>query len=179
MPVLAVADEGNGRSVALGIDGAWMLTFSSLGAQTAGRGYGALWDGLLGWLMRDPRFEPAQIDLPEGCVAQLPSKLTVRPGPNVTMADDGAVTLDIVRLDEPSGLIHMQALAPAGPAYSVDFALPVLPAGGYSARVRRGGGPTTKRDFACEAGGDEWADSRPDPERLRRPGSGRRWQRSP
>ncbi len=24
----------------------------------------------------------------------------------------------------------------------------------------------TRKDFACEAGGDEWADSRPDPQRL-------------
>jgi hypothetical protein len=29
-----------------------------------------------------------------------------------------------------------------------------------------GDGPTTRRDFACEAGGDEWADSRPDGDRL-------------
>ena len=29
-----------------------------------------------------------------------------------------------------------------------------------------GGGATTRQDFACEAGGDEWADSRPDPQRL-------------
>ena len=29
-----------------------------------------------------------------------------------------------------------------------------------------GKGPTTRRDFACEKGGDEWADSRPDTARL-------------
>src|SRR5262249_30620099 len=29
-----------------------------------------------------------------------------------------------------------------------------------------GKGPTTRRDFACEKGGDEWADSRPDVARL-------------
>ena len=63
MPVLAVADVGNGRSIALGVDGGWLLQFSELGARTGGRGHGALWDGLLGWLMRDPRFEPAQIEL--------------------------------------------------------------------------------------------------------------------
>ena len=60
MPVLAVGDEGDGRSIALGVDGTWELEFSELGARTAGRGHGALWDGLLGWLMRDPRFEPAR-----------------------------------------------------------------------------------------------------------------------
>ena len=63
MPVLAIGDEGDGRTIALGVDGAWQLEFSELGAKTAGRGHGALWDGLLGWLMRDPRFEPAQIEI--------------------------------------------------------------------------------------------------------------------
>ena len=33
--------------------------------------------------------------------------------------------------------------------------------------MRLGSGPATRRDFACETGGDEWADSRPDPDRLR------------
>jgi hypothetical protein len=46
-----------------------------------------------------------------------------------------------------------------------------LTPGGYSALVEirsaGGKGPTTRRDFACEKGGDEWADTRPDAERLR------------
>ena len=33
-------------------------------AAVAGRAHGAFWDGLLGWLMRDPRFEPAVVELP-------------------------------------------------------------------------------------------------------------------
>jgi len=37
-------------------------------------------------------------------------------------------------------------------------------AAGAEAEARRG--PTTRRDFACERGGDEWADTRPDVERL-------------
>src|SRR5690606_37056880 len=50
---------------------------------------------------------------------------------------------------------------------TADILLPPLVEGGYTARLRLGTGPTTRKDFACEAGGDEWADSRPDPERLR------------
>ena len=50
---------------------------------------------------------------------------------------------------------------------AIEVALPPLAAGGYTARLKLGAGPTTRRDFACEAGGDEWADSRPDPDRLR------------
>jgi hypothetical protein len=50
---------------------------------------------------------------------------------------------------------------------TLEVSLPALATGGYTARLRAGQGPTTRRDFACEAGGDEWADSRPDPDRLR------------
>jgi hypothetical protein len=55
----------------------------------------------------------------------------------------------------------------AADATSADFALPPLEAGAYSARLRVGRGALTRHDFVCEAGGDEWADSRPDPDRLR------------
>ena len=58
MPILALGEAGDGRSIALGVDGSWRLSFSAEGAKVTGRSFGALWDGLLGWLMRDPRFEP-------------------------------------------------------------------------------------------------------------------------
>ncbi|WP_233562138.1 hypothetical protein, partial [Sorangium cellulosum] len=35
----------------------------------------------------------------------------------------------------------------------------IVPAGGAAGDVK---GATTRRDFACERGGDEWADPRPD-----------------
>jgi uncharacterized membrane protein len=165
MPVLAVGDEGNGRSIALGIDGSWVLKFSELGARTSGRAYGALWDGLLGWLMRDPRFESAQIELPNACTADAPTTLRVRTAA-LGAGKNAEIVLDVRRIDGTSQPIHL-AKNDATLGEAVDFALPALPAGGYSAVVRVAGGPSTTRDFACEAGGDEWADSRPDPDRLR------------
>jgi hypothetical protein len=42
-----------------------------------------------------------------------------------------------------------------------------LTQGGYTADVRIGEAPATRRDFGCERGGLAWADSRPDPERMR------------
>ncbi|HSQ64884.1 MAG TPA: glutamine amidotransferase [Polyangiaceae bacterium] len=165
MPVLAVADVGNGRSVALGVDGGWELLFSDLGARTGGRGHGALWDGLLGWLMRDPRFEPAQLELPNGCVAKHESTLRVRAvAPRKGAVADVAV--EVTRMDEPMEPVHLERKAvPLG--VPLELGLPALPAGGYSAMMRVGDGAATRLDFACEAGGDEWADSRPDPDRLR------------
>lgn len=161
-PVLAVGDEGDGRVIALAIDGTWKLRFSDLGARTAGRAYGALWDGLLGWLMRDPRFESAQIELVGGCVARTPASVRVA----THDARPGDLTLDVSRLDRTEEALHYEKRALKAPEVA-EFALPPREAGGYSAVVRVAQGPTTRRDFACEAGGDEWGDSRPDADRLR------------
>jgi uncharacterized membrane protein len=170
MPVLAIGEEGDGRTIALGVDGTWELEFSALGARSAGRGHGALWDGLLGWLMRDPRFEPAQLEIVGGCTAGLPSTLRahVPPAPVAPGASSGrgtSVVVEVTRMDKHEAPIHVEGtLAPE--STSADFSLPALAAGGYTARLRVAGGGGTRHDFACEAGGDEWADSRPDPQRL-------------
>jgi uncharacterized membrane protein len=177
MPILTIGDQGDGRSIALGIDGGWQLEFSQLGARTSGRGYGALWDGLLGWLMRDPRFEPGQLELVSPCVADAPTKLRVRlptssGGSGRTKDGDAKtkdMTVEVRRLDRQD-VAPVRVAVPvreAGSSSAVEIALPPLAAGGYTARLKLGAGPTTRRDFACESGGDEWADSRPDRDRLR------------
>ena len=174
MPILAIGDQGDGRSIALGIDGGWQLEFSQLGARTSGRGYGAMWDGLLGWLMRDPRFEPGQLELVSPCVADTAAKLRVRlPTSSAKGAAGDPKAKDMIvevrRLDRQD-VAPVRVTVPkreAGSSSAVEIALPPLAAGGYTARLKLGAGPTTRRDFACESGGDEWADSRPDRERLR------------
>lgn len=163
MPILAIGDQGDGRSIALGIDGAWQLEFSQLGARTSGRGYGAMWDGLLGWLMRDPRFEPGQLELVTPCVANEPAKLRVR-----APESDKPISIELRRLDQQNVAPIKVDLPKREPGSgAVELTLPPLETGGYTARLKLGPGPTTRRDFACEAGGDEWADSRPDADRLR------------
>jgi uncharacterized membrane protein len=165
MPVLAVGEAGDGRTIAMGVDGAWELEFSALAARTAGRGHGALWDGLLGWLMRDPRFEPAQVELAGGCTAGLPSMVRARLLPSTPGGKPQTVVLDVTRIDKAQAPVHLESLR-AADATALDLAVPPLEAGAYTARLRVAGGGVTRRDFACEAGGDEWADSRPDPLRL-------------
>ena len=175
MPILAIGDQGDGRSIALGIDGAWELEFSQLGARTSGRGYGSLWDGLLGWLMRDPRFEPGQLELVAPCVADTRTLLRVRlpssSAPRSAEPDPKAkpMMVEVRRLDKQDvAPIRIEVPKRAsGSSSAVEIALPSLAAGGYTARLKLGAGPTTRRDFACESGGDEWADSRPDRDRLR------------
>ncbi len=167
MPILAIGDQGDGRSIALGVDGAWQLEFSQLGSRTSGRGYGALWDGLLGWLMRDPRFESGQLELTAPCVAGTPTKLRVHlPASGGTGKDSSLSIRRLDRQDIPPVHVTVPKRQAGGPS-TLEIALPALQAGGYTARLPFGSGPTTRRDFACESGGDEWADSRPDTARLR------------
>jgi hypothetical protein len=75
------------------------------------------------------------------------------------------VTAEVARIDTPQAPIHIERPCPVD-AQAIDLPLPPLETGGYTARLRVGDGAMTRYDFACEAGGDEWADSRPDPIRL-------------
>ncbi|HSC89735.1 MAG TPA: glutamine amidotransferase [Polyangiaceae bacterium] len=168
MPLLSLGESGDGRSIALGIDGSHLLRFGELGARASGRGHTALWEGLLGWLMRDPRYEAAQLRGPSPCFAGHPFELTVTPLPD--MADE--VTISLERLGDAEPLSAEQA-APrraqgARSGRPVVVSMPGLPTGAYAARARVGEAPAARWVFVCEEGGGSWADSRPDPDRLRK-----------
>lgn len=160
MPVLALGEMGDGRSIALGVDATHELAFSELAERTSGRAYGALWDGLLGWLMRDPRYEAGRVALERPCIAGEPTAFELVPPPGAA----GDVVLTIERLGLPAETVLSRTLAPGAPLLHVDAGR--FRAGGYSARMRVGAAPPTRLDFACEDGGRAFADSRPDPERL-------------
>jgi len=163
MPVLALGEAGDGRSIALGVDGTHGFSFSEFAERAAGRAYGALWDGLVGWLMRDPRYEALRLELSGPCIAGLPANLRLVRLPGST----GDVTLQLTRLGpQRTPVLTKNVKEPApGP---LELELGVLEAGGYSASARVGAAPPTRFDFACERGGPAWSDSRPDPERLAR-----------
>jgi uncharacterized membrane protein len=161
MPLLTLGESGDGRSIALALDATYRLAYSELGSETSGRAHGALWDGLLGWLMRDPRYEPAQVDLVGPCTAGEPFDFAVRPLPG----EASAVELTVRRLETRE--VVFEKSAPAGSPAPIVIAAGALAPGAYSVRARVGSGPAARRDFACERGADEWADSRPDVERLR------------
>jgi uncharacterized membrane protein len=162
MPVLALGESGDGRTIALGVDGTHLLAFSEFGARAAGQGYGALWDGLLGWLMRDPRYESARLELAGDCIAGEPTtlQLTLLPG------SKGDVVLTLERLGPDTSPVLTRTLGAVAETARID--LGVLQAGGYSARARVGAGPAARLEFACERGGPAFADPRPDPEFLAR-----------
>jgi uncharacterized membrane protein len=149
LPVLAIAEKGNGRSLALTVDGTYRLAFSEEGGRAAGRGYGALWDGLMGWLMRDPRFESADILMP-GCIAGVPTQLKIRSA----LGPIAEAKVDVLSLDGARTKVFSTKTTGEG------LTLPALPEGGYVLRADVGAGILARLDFACERGGDEWADPR-------------------
>jgi uncharacterized membrane protein len=160
MPVLALGEMGDGRSIALGVDATHELGFGELAERTSGRAYGALWDGLLGWLMRDPRYEAGRVSLDGPCIAGEPTSFELVPPPG----GSGDIGFTIERLGEPARTVLTRSLQSGAPTLHVDAGR--LQAGGYSARMRLGAAPPTRLDFACEDGGRAFADSRPDPGRL-------------
>lgn len=165
MPVLALAEVGDGRSIAMSVDSTHQLRFGERGAQTGGRGYADLWEGLLGWLMRDPRYESAQLHLDDECIAGRDLILRVdilpRSGQEVKVVLErlGVVTSDARNLEPLDG---------GSDGASLRFLAREMEAGGYAARVTVGAAPPTRAVFACEVGGGPWADSRPDNQRLER-----------
>jgi uncharacterized membrane protein len=165
MPVLALGEYGSGRTIALTVDGSHRLLFSAFAASAAGRAHGAFWDGLLGWLMRDPRYEPAVVEVMGGCIAGEETTLALHPAPGT----EGEAKVKVTRLGSAQVVREVKAPLRAGDA-GTPVPIGKLEPGGYAATVEIGDGdkkgPTTRRDFACERGGDEWADSRPDVARL-------------
>jgi uncharacterized membrane protein len=163
MPVLALGDAGDGRAISLAVDGTHQLAFSEFAERTAGRAYGALWDGLLGWLMRDPRYEAARIELVGPCVAGENARLRVTRLPGTQ--GDVALEVEPLRADARQKITRSAKIPASG---IVEMDAGPLAAGGYTARARVGQAPATRFDFACERGGSAWSDSRPDSERLER-----------
>jgi hypothetical protein len=184
MPVLAIADVGDGRSIALGLDSTRRLAFSGYAAKNSGRGFDALWRGLLGWLMRDPRYEPVRGRLVHErgtppCLAGARAALRIEASP---IAGPARLRASFLPLSAPRAL-EGEGLPPTIDV-PLDGAPPILvplalaPEGAYALRMAiadRGthdepelGALATRTLAVCERGGDEWADPRPDRTRLDR-----------
>ena len=162
MPALALGEAGDGRTIALSVDSTHRLAFSPMAAAVSGRAYGALWDGLLGWLMRDPRYEAARVELVGECIEGDPDavlRVTRLPGMR------GTLELSLAPLTQKATDPLIRQI-PGDSVEPVEIRVPGLRAGGYTAKARIGEAPPSRHDFACERGGTAWGDSRPDRPRL-------------
>lgn len=170
MPLLVLGEVADGRSVALAVNGTYHLGFGSLGVRTGGEGHRALWEGLLGWLMRDPRYESAQLAADGPCIAGRPLQLSLSTLP--TPARD--VRLEISPLSSGGAVAKPALVEPPSstpgdePRVRHAFRVTDLTPGGHAARAFVSGTAPSRLLVPCEVGGAAWADSRPDQERLAR-----------
>lgn len=65
MPVLAVAERGEGRVMALTTDESWRWSFAFVGAGGTSRVYTSFWNAAIRWLIRDPELNLVQVDIAE------------------------------------------------------------------------------------------------------------------
>lgn len=76
MPVLTVAQRGEGRVMAFTSDEAWRWSFDAVGEQGTSRAFSSFWNNAIRWLIRDPELNLVQTDVDE---------LVYPPGADVTV----------------------------------------------------------------------------------------------
>jgi hypothetical protein len=165
MPILALGEFGDGRTIALTVDATHKLKFGPLAAASSGRGHSALWEGLLGWLMRDSRYEAAEVVPDAPCAAGRP--LTLRG----SLLASGEATLRLqIRELSPGGSQGPAKVwsAPGALDRPARFEVGSLSRGGYVARVDADGAPPSRLVFPCEVAAGAFRDSRPDTSHLKR-----------
>jgi uncharacterized membrane protein len=163
MPVLAIREVNEGRTVAVALDATYRLAWGQLAAESSGRAYGAFWDAVIGWVMHEGRFEPFRGELSAPCVENIPPTVKWMVPPGTT----GEMVVQLELLDGDAIAKRDLSVPLVGDAV-VEVPLGILKAGAYTASARINGGLATRLGFACESGGAALSDSRPDSERLRK-----------
>ena len=169
LPILTVGASGEGRVLAFGSDSSWRWGMTSAGADGDASGHERFWDRALRWLSRDPALDPARITT---------DRERYGPGGRVEVGgwlrDDtyrpmeGDLRVEVV--DAAGEVIDSAAVRPS-PTGEVEAVLRApLDPGAHGVVARREGEdePVAEEPFVVEAGGDELAEPRPDPDRLQR-----------
>lgn len=63
MPVLAIRDVGEGRSMALTVDGSWKWSFEALRTSADADPYASFYNAAIRWLIRDPELRLVRVEL--------------------------------------------------------------------------------------------------------------------
>jgi hypothetical protein len=133
-PVLATAEVGKGRSLALLTDSAWQWGFGAAGAGHDGRAFQRFWEGAIRWLVRDPALTLLHLDL---------DKVEYRRGQSVALrvrtlradfSPAGAVdvALDLQPAEAPESANPLRSWkVTTGPDGEAHFELPGLDPGAY------------------------------------------------
>ena len=169
LPVLVLGTAGEGRTLALTTDTTWRWGITTGGETGDASTYERFWDRAIRWLSRDPALEPARVTTDReryGPGAGARVEALLRDERYQPFADEN---VELV-LEDASGneLGRERARTDRDGEAAATVTLPDAP-GAYRVAARRAG----RRDavaaewLVVEAGGDELADPRAAPERLR------------
>jgi len=182
-PVLAVADEGRGRSMALMTDSSWRWSFEAAGAGLGDRAYERFYTNAVRWLVRDPDLTPVKLSV---------AQHTIEPGQaaafdvRARQADYGPaagaqVTLTVFNAETEKQVVQLRATAANDGTVRIE--VPDLPGGAYRAVAeamqpssqqggQEGGKPIelgrAEQALAVRESGPETEDPLPHPELLAR-----------
>lgn len=168
LPILVVGTVGRGRTLALTTDTTWRWGITTGGATGDPSAYERFWDRAVRWLARDPSLEPAQVETDRerygpGATARLEAHLR---DPRYQPYGDSPVSFAIEG-DAGEAGPRTQARTDRDGRVQASLDLPRLP-GAYRVVARLPGReePLAEQWLIVEAGGDELADPRANPERL-------------
>ncbi len=178
-PVLAVAEEGQGRSMALMTDSSWRWSFEAAGAGQGNRAYERFYTNAVRWLVRDPDLTPVKLSV---------AQHTIEPGRaaafdvRARQADYGPaagaqVTLTVLNAETEKQVAQVRATAANDGTVRIE--VPDLPGGAYRAVAvavqptpGNGGKPVelgrAEQALAVRERGPETEDPLPHPELLAR-----------
>ena len=169
MPVLAVGEAGQGRSLALAVDSTWRWSITTAGLRGDASAYERFWDRALRWLSRDPLLDPAHIETDReryGPGGALKARMRLRDERYLPLADRA---LETVVLDMAGEVKRTQALqSDHDGAANAELEVPDDP-GAYRLAVRDPSSSAiiAEQGFVVEAGGEELADPRAQPDLMR------------
>lgn len=69
MPVLTVAEQGKGRTMALTVDSTWRWAFANAGQGGTAREYQMFWNNAMRWLIKDPELKLVRLDIADDTYA--------------------------------------------------------------------------------------------------------------
>lgn len=135
-PLLAVAEVGRGRSLALTTDGSWYWAFPSHAAGAPKRTYERFWQNAIRWLVRDPELTSLSVALDSPSVE--PGKAVglslVARLPDYQPASGANISVELLSAEGGRSVAKANAVAGPDGAARLEFSPP--PAGSYKVVAR-------------------------------------------
>ncbi len=163
-PLLTIAEQGRGRTMAISTDGTWYWAFPSHSGGAPTRNYERFWSNAIRWLVRDPDLTTLSVtaDPPSVEPGKPVGVVVVARQPDYQPAPGAKVNVDLINADD--GHVVGQQNGVVDQDGTVRFEFPSPPAGAYKVvgRATKDDKPLGESSdaVAVRAVGPELADAR-------------------